>query len=64
MLAGHGGGFGTAGHKRINGDVPLMRADAPKVTCDVLCMMNPGDHGQNLDQALNDWARFFADHLV
>ena len=23
----------------------------------------PGDHGQNLDQALGDWGRFFAHHL-
>lgn len=75
----------------LNGDVPLMRAYAPKVTCDVLYMMNlddsfmtresglalfdalaskdkrvlgfPGDHGENLDRALPDWARFFADRL-
>jgi dienelactone hydrolase len=75
----------------LNGDVPLMRAYAPDVTCPVLYMMNlddhfmsrasclglfdalastdkrllafPGDHGENLDQALPDWARFLADRL-
>lgn len=76
----------------LNGDVPLMRAHAPNVTCPVLYMMNlddrfmsrtsclalfdtlgstdkrvmgfPGDHGENLDRALPDWARFLADHLA
>lgn len=76
----------------LNGDVPLMRAYAPDVTCPVLYVMNlddhfmsresclalfdalgstdkrllgfPGDHGENLDQALPDWARFFADRLA
>jgi dienelactone hydrolase len=75
----------------LNGDVPLMRSYAPNVTCPVMYMMNledsfmtresslalfdalatnakrvlafPGDHGENLDQALPDWARFFADRL-
>ena len=75
----------------LNGDVPLMRAYAPDVTCPVLYMMNlddhfmtrdsclalfdalsstdkrvigfPGDHGENLEQALPDWARFLADRL-
>ena len=75
----------------LNGDVPLMRAYAPDVTCPVMYMMNledsfmtresclalfdalattdkyvlafPGNHGENLDQALPDWARFFAERL-
>jgi len=81
----------TAAVLGLNGDVPLMRAYAPDVTCPVLYMMNlddrfmtresclalfdalatsdkrvlafPGDHGQNLDQAMPDWARFFVERL-
>ena len=81
----------TAAILGLNGDVPLMRAFAPDVTCPVLYMMNlddrfmsrasclalfdalastdkrllafPGDHGENLDRALPDWARFLADRL-
>jgi dienelactone hydrolase len=81
----------TAAVLGLNGDVPLMRAFAPDVSCPVLYMMNlddhfmsrdsclrlfdalastdkrllafPVDHGENLDQALPDWARFFADRL-
>lgn len=76
----------------LNGDVPLMRSYAPDVKCPVLFMMNlddhfmsrtsclalfdalaatdkrllafPGDHGQNLDRALPDWARFLAEQLA
>jgi len=81
----------TAAVLGLNGDVPLMRAYAPNVTCPIMYMMNlddsfmtresclalfdalatsdkrvlafPGDHGQNLDQALPDWSRFFAERL-
>lgn len=73
----------------LNGDVPLMRAYAPNVTCSVLYMMNlddrfmsrssclalfdalgstdkrllafPGDHGENLEKAIPEWARFLAE---
>jgi dienelactone hydrolase len=76
----------------LNGDVPLMQAYAPDVTCPVTWMMNlddrfmtrdsclalferlgseekrvlayPGDHGEHLDDAIPDWARWFADQLI
>jgi dienelactone hydrolase len=81
----------TAAVLGLNGDVPLMRSYAPNVICPIMYMMNlddsfmtresclalfdalatsdkrvlafPGDHGQNLDQALPDWSRFFAERL-
>lgn len=76
----------------LNSDVPLMRAYAPEITCPVLYTMNlednfmsrdaclalfdllptqdkfvlayPGDHGENLEPATREWARFFADRLA
>jgi len=75
----------------LNSAVPLMLAYAPRVTCPVLYTMNlddhfmsrdsglalfdalasedkrvlgfPGDHGENLDRAVGDWAAFFASRL-
>ena len=75
----------------LNSAVPLMLAYAPRVTCPVLYTMNlddhfmsreaclalfdalpsedkfvlayPGDHGQNLERATPEWARFFASRL-
>lgn len=81
----------TAAVLGLNGDVPLMGAYAPGIECPVLRMMDlddhfmtresclalfdalaasdkrvtayPGDHGQNLDRALPDWGRFFAERI-
>lgn len=75
----------------LNSAVPLMLAYAPRITCPVLYTMNlddafmsreaglalfdalptrdkfvlayPGNHGQNLDPATREWARFFAARL-
>ncbi|MBW2424694.1 MAG: dienelactone hydrolase family protein [Deltaproteobacteria bacterium] len=75
----------------LNSAVPLMLAYAPRVTCPVLYTMNlddhfmtreqglalfdalgtqdrfvlayPGDHGENLERAPSEWARFFAIRL-
>jgi dienelactone hydrolase len=82
----------TAAVLGLNGDVPLMRAYAPGVSCPVLYTMNlddhfmsresclalfdalastdkrllafPGDHGEHLDRAVPDWARFLAERLA
>ncbi len=82
----------TAAVLGLNGDVPLMRAYAGGVSCPVLYMMNlddhfmtresclalfdaigsadkrllalPGDHGENMEDALPDWVSFLADRLV
>ena len=75
----------------LNSAVPLMLAYAPRITCPVLYTMNldddfmsrdeglalfdalptqdkfilayPGNHGQNLEPATREWARFFAARL-
>jgi dienelactone hydrolase len=75
----------------LNSAVPLMLAYAPRVTCPVLYTMNlddhfmtrdqglalfdalatqdkfvlayPGDHGENLERATSEWARFLAIRL-
>lgn len=56
MLAGHGGGFGTEGHKRVDAIVALESTDK-------FVLGYPGDHGQNLDRAQDPWARFFVSRL-
>jgi dienelactone hydrolase len=76
----------------LNSAVPLMLSYAPRVTCPVLYTMNldddfmsrdaclalfdalpsedkfvlayPGNHGENLDQATIEWARFFVSRLT
>lgn len=76
----------------LNSAVPLMLAYASRITCPVLYTMNlddhfmsrdaclalfdalatrdkfvlayPGDHGQNLELATGEWARFFAARLA
>ncbi len=75
----------------LNGVVPLMLAYAPRVTCPLLYTVNlddrymtrdnclalfdafpsqdkyvlayPGDHGEGLEPAIPEWARFFASRL-
>ena len=75
----------------LNSDVPLMLEFAPRITCPILYTMNleddfmsrdaclalfdalpsddkfvlayPGNHGQNLEGATAEWARFFASRL-